>query len=551
MIFIASLLLFTTCEKDDITPSPAEDETTFHLNKDDVTSTSINEIPYIADFLSTKGNGRGTFEIDKSIYNLETRSSEPDLVIGELQTGEIIKVTNGVRSNYTFILKTIESNDPTSKSIFNLIVEENSQGLFSYITEYRPNLVWYNNFKIERNFSTFTGDMLYFTLEGLYLGKASLEAGNVVSAETRNPCPPGDDNGNGGNSGGNGDSSGDSGGDSGNNGGSDIEIIIFDFCVDCKHPEHLPHSAPCAHPICTTVIEVHMKSANGTKNKKFLRNPCNNIPDVCYQDNTDPCPNGCNAAGDGCADGDEDPGVGVFIDLNSILLANTIEESIIDDDLNECHQNILNELKELENSDISDVISRFIPTEPYGLEIKTETLTPLLFGSTNWQTENGNALPYDYIIKISDSPSSSTDLHVAQTLLHELIHALFLSYADDLLQTGDTNLQDNFPNLWNWYVLNRYGGNANSPQHEALASNYVDALGRALQEFDTGNPIPEDEDPDQLYSDMAWGGLTDTTIFNQNHPEGSESRERIENRIFAEAFNVTSGDQTPSGSPCN
>lgn len=244
--------------------------------------------------------------------------------------------------------------------------------------------------------------------------------------------------------------------------------------------------------------------------------------------------------------------LGETVSFNVSELAIDLIENINDENLNECHRGIFNQLKSLQDSDLSKIISRFFPTSQYNLEIKTETLPPINLGSTNWKAAtNGSAIPYEYIIKISDLPSSATNLSLAQTIIHEIIHALFLSYADDLLQTGDNELEDNFPELWNWYLSNRYGNNANTVHHETLANKYVDIIARALQEFNTGVPVGGDETPQQVYSDMAWGGLTSTEIFNTMHPVGSASRQRIEDRIFAETFNTTTGSQIPIGSPCN
>lgn len=50
---------------------------------------------------------------------------------------------------------------------------------------------------------------------------------------------------------------------------------------------------------------------------------------------------------------------------------------------------------------------------------------------------------------------------------------------------------------------------------------------------------------------MAWSGLKGTNIFESMHPLGSTSRQRVDNRIFAEAFNQTSGTEVPVGNNCN
>ncbi|CAM2870743.1 hypothetical protein [Flavobacterium frigoris] len=59
-----------------------------------------------------------------------------------------------------------------------------------------------------------------------------------------------------------------------------------------------------------------------------------------------------------------------------------------------------------------------------------------------------------------------------------------------------------------------------------------------------------------VYTDMAWGGLVKTPIYNKKIPLGSAERARIENRYQAESLNRAVGQGTPSvqnpiGNPCN
>ena len=65
-----------------------------------------------------------------------------------------------------------------------------------------------------------------------------------------------------------------------------------------------------------------------------------------------------------------------------------------------------------------------------------------------------------------------------------------------------------------------------------------------------------DASPKQIYSDLTWGGLNKTPVFNAVYPEGNPNRQRILNRYQAEqqgspAGQGTSQEQTPLGKPCN
>ena len=62
--------------------------------------------------------------------------------------------------------------------------------------------------------------------------------------------------------------------------------------------------------------------------------------------------------------------------------------------------------------------------------------------------------------------------------------------------------------------------------------------------------------PYQVYKDLAWGGLSETPIFNKKFPAGSTEKIRITNRYKAESTGHSIGDgtpdaQTPVGKPCN
>ncbi|MFC4636699.1 hypothetical protein ACFO3O_22570, partial [Dokdonia ponticola] len=155
-LVLTAMTLFIACQKDD-DGSPPSLEAHHHQDlqtQNNVTSVSLNDIPRVAAYLSTLGDHRGHFTIDKSVGG-RNRSSEPDLMIGTLQTSEIIQVTDQYdQKNHTFLLTSIESTNITVKSTFNLVVQESSSGLFSYIVEYRPDEDWIPNYRDTQDFST-------------------------------------------------------------------------------------------------------------------------------------------------------------------------------------------------------------------------------------------------------------------------------------------------------------------------------------------------------------------------------------------------------------
>jgi hypothetical protein len=86
--------------------------------------------------------------------------------------------------------------------------------------------------------------------------------------------------------------------------------------------------------------------------------------------------------------------------------------------------------------------------------------------------------------------------------------------------------------------------------------NNADAIARALQEYQTGIPVPIGTSPNQIYSDLAWGELSKTPVFDVLFPVGSSDAQRILNRYAAEQTGHPIGQGTPQeqtqiGQPCN
>ena len=88
------------------------------------------------------------------------------------------------------------------------------------------------------------------------------------------------------------------------------------------------------------------------------------------------------------------------------------------------------------------------------------------------------------------------------------------------------------------------------------ATDYADAIARALQEYQTGISVPSTSIPEQIYSDLAWGGLIKTPVFDATYPVGNPNRPRIINRYACEEVGRgvdqgTPNEQSPIGQPCN
>lgn len=235
---------------------------------------------------------------------------------------------------------------------------------------------------------------------------------------------------------------------------------------------------------------------------------------------------------------------------------NSIENLITTLNLNSCSESALNKLKAATGVDIAAIINKFDSSTIYNVTIRT---SPTSLGTSVAQTNFTNpAIPYDYTINISPDYSESTELFRAATLLHEITHAYFLSLWNDFnagIQPGSNVYNDN-ATLFQLYVTHTYpSSNSFDAHHEEMAKTYINSIASALQEFQTGIPVILAGTPNQIYTDLAWGGLKDTPIYNSTFPVGSAERQRIENRYACEQVGHpvgygTSQQQNTIGKPC-
>ncbi|WP_310555469.1 hypothetical protein [Flavobacterium sp.] len=234
-----------------------------------------------------------------------------------------------------------------------------------------------------------------------------------------------------------------------------------------------------------------------------------------------------------------------------------IEKQIDDSALTPCQKNVLTAIKSTTVSDIAKVLAKLDANgSVYNTMMKTETLPN---GNTSPATTKWNS-PYNYTIYISPDYAGKTKLFIASLMFHEVIHAYFLSLFDDYHNANPSNAgsYDDFPFLFDLYVLKKYPASTSAVdiQHQQMAQSYVGALGRALQEYQTGTPVPTGINPDQIYNDLAWGGLNGTPIFDTTFPIGNTDRVRILNRAACEQNGTPIGQGTPNqqnpiGQPCN
>lgn len=240
-------------------------------------------------------------------------------------------------------------------------------------------------------------------------------------------------------------------------------------------------------------------------------------------------------------------------------IAEAIEEQIDDSQLDPCTKAIMEKLKNATQSDIAKMLSRFAPaTSFFNINMSIGQVKKI----GNWaETTPVKGLYTDVNIVFSENyingvgnPNRPTDLSIATTIVHEMIHAYLISLVKDHSMCGSQGICD-FPTIYDAYVQDQIKKNTNilpEAHHELIAKQYVFAIATTIQEFHTGQFT---DYPHQDYLDIAWGGLQDTYIFNKNYPDNPthknyKDRLRIMAKINTEKLGTQYGMYSPLGTPC-
>lgn len=243
--------------------------------------------------------------------------------------------------------------------------------------------------------------------------------------------------------------------------------------------------------------------------------------------------------------GDRGGSGGGYSSTPALTTTQTIEKNIDDSQLDPCPKAVFEKLKNASESDIADILKK--------LGANTAYTVNMVMKPAATYAETQRISKYNYEIRVDRSRhSDGTTLFKATALIHEVIHAYFLSLLDDYNYTPSTALPT-FPELFEIYVKkeNPTSTEKTDAQHLAMANKYVDAMASALLEYD-GNYIINY----QVYKDLAWGGLIETPIFDATFPPGSTESIRIKNRYRTESSGHaveqgTPNQQSPVGKPCN
>lgn len=231
-------------------------------------------------------------------------------------------------------------------------------------------------------------------------------------------------------------------------------------------------------------------------------------------------------------------------------ISDVIEEKIDYSLLDPCPKTVMDKLKNATNNDIKAILDKLgAGSNVYKLNIISGNANGLPAISTS-------TIPFSYTTTISTDYTKATSLFRASNLLHEFVHVYFMSIVDDFRAKGypqtDYNL-NSFPSLFQAFCDKEYSPTqtiAANAHHLEMANKYVDAIASSLKEYDKLNNSTVII-PDQVYIDLAWGGLMDAPVFYEKFPQGSNDAIRIRNRYACESAGFQVGTESPIGKPCN
>ena len=75
-----------------------------------------------------------------------------------------------------------------------------------------------------------------------------------------------------------------------------------------------------------------------------------------------------------------------------------------------------------------------------------------------------------------------------------------------------------------------------------MATHYKETIARLLQDFDANVPLPSNQQPSQLYLDLAWEGLNHSNIVEWQVLTTQEEKNRIDG-VIANYINLHANEQ--------
>ncbi|OUD32054.1 hypothetical protein [Flavobacterium sp. FPG59] len=237
------------------------------------------------------------------------------------------------------------------------------------------------------------------------------------------------------------------------------------------------------------------------------------------------------------------------------------EDKIDDSELDPCTKAVLDKLKLGTVNDISTMVNRFDSGGSINnIFLKLGVTNPNNFAETspvgNSKFDINIVLNQDYIYGTHFN-SRPTNLSVATTLTHEIIHAYLVSIQNEFDTGCGTTICD-FPSLFDAFIAYKSSKDPTilQDEHEELiATKYVNGIAETVQEFHTGIRV-EKGMASEVYRDLALSGLYKTKYFTKTYPDDQNdvnyaARQRIIKRVHAERIGQNVGEISIVGNSCN
>lgn len=506
----------------------------------------------------------------KKKYTLSDSNIEGRLTlesIGTILYDEIVKITDSTgNSTYTF---KVDRPDNSFSKFYNLILQESNQGNLIKLMEYKMTDEFAQQFMTSFNYSNFRGtlttytiindtpcsdqDVILFAVGNVPIPTNGGNGGLPPNGTPTNPPPsgpgpilPGIPGGTYGGTGGTGGTGGSSGAPP-----SALTIAAYiEMVIECigsggtwnnatgscfLNPRNfrmaVPNTIDPGIEPCNPVTYVVVITPESECERAFLQNSpfLNWIGQHTGDQQYSNIMNYINGDGSGNCSTDRedfvDEMINAIVNDSCTVLNTNVFDNQITTILPPCLENVINDLKTLQNGKFGKVISQFAGTNPvplnYNWHVISGPMSATTIAGTNPTVQNGIAtttINSNYI-------NISTNLSIAKTLIHECFHAYLVSVY------RYRNIDKSYVNLLNQYAA-QFNNIANDIHHHAFTlTNVVSEISIALKEYGVsqGYNLPQ-----QFYDDMAWGGLYGTQVYNAL-PQSQ--RERIESTIEAEFTN--------------
>lgn len=190
---------------------------------------------------------------------------------------------------------------------------------------------------------------------------------------------------------------------------------------------------------------------------------------------------------------------------------------------------ILADVLKIKKGKIGEILGKFLSNTSHWVWVINEGGLPENINGQTELTSDGVLTILDY-----DKLQNATNLSVARTMIHEMIHAYLMLY----FRYDGRNATMDYPAILNAWVTSK-NPDYNKIQHDEMERSFIDEIALALDEYsETAGLNNVDK---YVYTDLAWGGLN----FQNNIQLTSQIKKRIQNRLLAEQLNEPFDTEKP------